>query len=124
MDDSARKRNAHAIAQGLVDLKLGGLADLTPLNTRVDGIICVNVIQFLGEYQAVLSVFLKALKAGGRVAIAYQPRHRGAVRADALKTGQEIEAALSGLAFEAIHLHELALKPVPCICVTASREVE
>lgn len=124
MVDAARRRNANSIAQGLVDVKRGGLTGLTPLNSTVDGMICVNVIQFLGEYPAVLGVFFKALKPGGRIAIAYQPRHRGAVRADALKTAHEIEAALSSVAFKEIRLHELDLKPVPCICVTANKPAE
>ena len=57
------------------------------------------------------------LKEQGTLALTFQPRRRGATRADALRTGERLGQALRAAGFVAVRSEVLEMLPVPAVCV-------
>jgi SAM-dependent methyltransferase len=84
----AARRNAAALAAGVLDLREVELADfVTTDGERFDAVLAVNVNVFwTGPANAELDVMVRALRPGGRVVLAYETpggalpeRHREAI---------------------------------------------
>jgi cyclopropane fatty-acyl-phospholipid synthase-like methyltransferase len=117
MVEQASRRNQEAIQQGLLQVRLGGLDQLSAIGGPFDKILAVNVIQFLPDKEAAVRALRDVTASGGRVAIAHQPRNRRANRGDALRAADELKQLLSSAGYSDIHVEELPLRPAPAICV-------
>jgi len=113
----ARRRNADAVAQGRVELRLGGLEILPSLEGPFDRVCSANVIQFIPDKTAAYRAIRAVMAPGGRIATTYQPRNRNPTRDDALRMAQEIESHMREAGFVDTRTEELPLRPVPVVCV-------
>jgi ubiquinone/menaquinone biosynthesis C-methylase UbiE len=113
----AVRRNRAAIAEGRVDLRLGGLDLLPALGGPFDKVLAVNVVQFWPDLPAALRAIRAVLTPGGRVALAYQPRHAGARPEDAARMAERVRDAMVEAGFAKTCVAELPLKPLPVVCI-------
>jgi len=120
MIQQARRRNQQAVADGTLELRVGGLEQLESFE-RFDKVYWVNVVQFLADKPAAFRLLRSVLRPGGTFATTYIPRHSGATRAAALKSAERIRQQLDHASFTDIRLEELPLKPVPAMCVIGHR---
>ena len=117
----AAARNRHAIKDKRLELWLGSLRELSGSADQYDKIYSVNVVQFLEDLQAVFSVFHHHLKPGGMVATTYMPRGQNPSKAKAWQMADEVTRHMVRTGFTQIRTEELALKPIPAICVLGTR---
>jgi SAM-dependent methyltransferase len=116
MVKQARRRNAKAIAEGRVELRLGGLECLSDLQTRFDKVFAVNVFMFWPDPLAALRALNGVMKPGGTIAMVLQPRNKGATNADALTAGDRMAASLRDAGFEDVRIEIVAMSPVNTAC--------
>jgi SAM-dependent methyltransferase len=107
----AAKRNAEGIRRGRVDLRLGSIENPPAFEAPFDKILAVNAMQFRDRPVARLAELRRLLAAGGRIAIAFQPRGPGATDEAAATTGRTIAAALGDARFSHVRLETLKLRP-------------
>jgi SAM-dependent methyltransferase len=115
----ASKRNADAIRAGRVDLRLGSAEDLPDFGEPFDKAYAVNTMGFWREPVACLRALRSAMRAGGTIAIASQPRGPRATATFADEAPREIEAKLREAGFSGCKVERLDLDPV-VICVLAT----
>ena len=113
----ASKRNAEAIREGRVDLRLGSVSNLPQFDEPFDKIISVNSIQFWDDPVESLKGLWNMLKPGGLIAIALQPRHPGATEEDVQNSGKEIATFLEKAGFSQIRTDTKKMKPLSTVCV-------
>jgi len=111
MVQQAARRNAEAVRRGQVDLRLGSVNDLPDFDAPFDKVLAVNVTPFWDRPVELLENLRRALRMGGRIAIAFQPRGPGATDEAATTTGQQLVAALRDAGFSQMRLETLELKP-------------
>jgi SAM-dependent methyltransferase len=114
----ASRRNAAAIAAGRVDLRLASVDELPAFGVAFDRILAVNTVLFWHRPVRSFAELRRLLRPGGRIAVAHQPRGRGATGATASAKGDEIAADLKGAGFIDVRVRRLDLRP-PVVCVTA-----
>jgi len=119
--EAAAARNRAAIEAGRVELRLATLDHLASCADRFDRIFAVNVVQFWRPPQQAIDRLRSLLAADGRLALTYQPRHRGAVAADAGKMGTRIEEWMRTAGLSAVREHVLPLRPIPAVCIVGGR---
>jgi SAM-dependent methyltransferase len=107
----ARKRNAHGLRRGVVDLRLGSVVELPKFDAPFDKILAVNTIVFWSEPVARLAELRQLLRSGGLIAVAHQPRGRGATDETSAAEGREIAASLDRAGFSRVRLKTMRLKP-------------
>ncbi len=107
----AAKRNAEAVKSGRVDLRLGSVERLPAFEVPFDKVLAVNAPPFLDRPGELLQELRRALRTGGRIAIAYQPRGAGASDEAAAKRGEQIAAELRDAGFIEVRLESLKLRP-------------
>lgn len=117
----ARNRNAAAIRQGRVDLRLGGVQELPAFGEPFDKILAVNSFQFWDAPLDRLKELRGLLNPGGVIAITMQPRWQGATNEDAQKVGKEIVAQLAQAGFSRVSQEIKPLKPASAVCVLGTR---
>ncbi|HEX9181742.1 MAG TPA: methyltransferase domain-containing protein [Burkholderiales bacterium] len=117
----AARRNRTALARGTLHLVHGGLESLPHAGGPFGRVFAINVLQFLSDRRAAMRALAEVTTAGGTVAITYQPRHRNATRADALRGAQELSACMADAGLEWVRTAELPLRPVPAVCVLGRR---
>ena len=117
----ARRRNAEAVGAGRVDLRLGSVQALPDFEGPLDKILAVNSMGFWPEPVARLQELRDRLRPGGTIAIASQPRGRGATRQASVEAARQIEAALHDAGYSSMRTETLALDP-PVVCVIAVTE--
>lgn len=78
----ASRRNRRAVADGRARLERGSVPSLPFGEGSFDAVYSVNCAQFWPGLEAGLEAIGRVLRVGGRAAIAVQPKHRGASRAD------------------------------------------
>src|SRR5215218_1309922 len=100
----AARRNAEGIRSGRIDLRLGSVEQLPAFEAPFDKILAVNALEFSGHALELLAELRKVLGGGGRIAIAFQPRGRGATDEAAGARGQAIVAALRDAGFSRVRL--------------------
>ena len=115
----AKKRNAIAIENGLVELYQGSLENLSPYEKPFTKICSANVVQFWKDPVAEFSKLRSMLATGGAIASTYMPRHKNASNADGLNKANEIIANLEAAGFSNIRVEEKPMKPVSAISVLA-----
>jgi ubiquinone/menaquinone biosynthesis C-methylase UbiE len=120
MVQQAARRNAEAVRQGQVDLRLGSVDELPAFDAPFDKVLAVNVTLFWDRPVELLGNLRRVLRTGGRIALAFQPRGPGATDEAATTTGQELIAALRDAGFSQVRLETLELKPA-VVCALGVR---
>src|SRR5262245_25524193 len=115
----ARRRNADAILAGRVDLRLGSVESLPLFAAPFDKVMAVNTMMFWDSPTSRLAQLRRLLRAGGRIAVAQQPRGPGASDATAATRGEEIAAALAHAGFCNVRTKTLRLSPA-VVCAIAT----
>ncbi len=117
----AIKRNAVAIHEGKVDLRLGSVSNLPSYDEPFDKIFTINSIHFWADPVARLKELHKVLKPSGLIAVALQPRSRGSTCETTVIIGKELALNLENAGFKMIRLEFKPAKPAPIVCVLGSR---
>jgi len=117
----AERRNRKAIASGRMQLWRGDLNRLATLSGEFDKVFSINVVQFLEDRAEAFRTLFRVCSPNGLVASTYQPRHSKASRDDALRMAWKIEDDMGTAGFVDIRCEELALIPVPAVCVLGNR---
>lgn len=112
----ARKRNAAAIRAGRVDLRLGPVCPLPYGDAAFERAFSVNSVQFWPDRGAAFVELWRVLTAGGLLAIAIQPRNRGATDDTTREWGDRLSAHLRAAGFTAIRLEFKPMRPVSAVC--------
>lgn len=113
----ARRRNAAWIADGRVQLVLGGLESLATLPPGFDRVFSANVLQFVPDRNDLWRQLLAILDSGGQVATTYQPRHRGATDDDARRYAARLVAEMQTAGFVDCRIEENPRFGVLAVCV-------
>lgn len=121
MVSQATKRNAAAIKEGRVELKLATAAKLPYPDAHFDRVFAINSAQFWKETTKTMTELGRVLKPGGLVVLAIQPRSKNATEETARQAGVGIAKSLTAAGFGEIHTEMHDMKPVPTICVLAKK---
>lgn len=113
----ATRRNAAALREGRVDLRLGTAENLPAFDALFDKILAVNSLMFWDDPVARLQELRGLLRPGGRIAIAFQPRAPGSTDETAARAGKEIAGHFATAGFTDLRVETLALKPTAVVCV-------
>ncbi len=113
----AQRRNASAMREGRVDLRLRSVSNPPAFGEPFDKIFSINSIQFWENPVEDLKGLRELLRSGGQIAITFQPRHSGATDEDAERMGKEIVSYLTRGGFSQIRLEKRKMKPVSSVCV-------
>lgn len=112
----AARRNADAIEAGRLEIVHGTVDDVVDREVGFDRAFAVNVIQFFESPLDTLRTLRQRMAPGGVVAIALQPRNRGATDEDARIGGERNRALLEEAGFEVVDTATLDLTPaVTCV---------
>lgn len=117
MLEQARARNAPAVWDGRLQLRLGSLGELSHTNELFDKIFSVNVVQFLDDKATAFNALYTRLRPRGILATTYMPRGQNPNRTKALSMADEVKPYMEQARFVRIRIEELLLKPVPAVCV-------
>jgi ubiquinone/menaquinone biosynthesis C-methylase UbiE len=120
---AATRRNASAIAARQVTLSRASVDLLPPsLDGPFDAILTVNSLGFWPEPAERLRELRGRLGPDGRIAVASQPRCRGATARTSREAAREIQALLERAGYAEARTETLDLSP-PVVCVLARRGV-
>jgi ubiquinone/menaquinone biosynthesis C-methylase UbiE len=117
----ASKRNAAAIRDGRVALRLGSASRLPSFDREFDKILTINSIHFWPDPVDCLTRMRGLLRSGGRIAVTLQPRSRGATDAYTRLVGQELIAKLELAGYTGARLMIREMKPVAAACAIATK---
>ncbi len=115
----AASKNREAIGAGHVRLSQGSAADLPYESDSFDVVFAINVAQFWDQPIKVAREIRRVLKPSGRVALAVQPRTKGATDATVHEIGEKLLAALAEAGFTVSRLERKPLGHVPVVCALA-----
>jgi cyclopropane fatty-acyl-phospholipid synthase-like methyltransferase len=121
MVDMAARRLRRSLRTGAVTLIRADVRPLPRFDVSFDKVLAINVAQFLGEdLGTVLALLRTRMTRGGRIALAVQPRERGATAAAAQLEGSRLAAALEAAGFKRTEsTFNASLGKVPAVCVVA-----
>ena len=117
MLDQARARNAEAIREGRLELRLGTLDDLPATGAAFDKICSANVVQFLPDRGSAFRKMYSVLNAKGVAATTYMPRGKNPNRENALTMAEDVRRHMEVAGFTNIRIEELPMNPVPAVSV-------
>lgn len=117
----ATSKNARAIGAGRVTLCQGSASELPYESDFFDTAYSINAAQFWDEPVLATREIRRVLKPGGRVALAVQPRNKGATEATAHETGEKLVEALTAAGFSPVRLERKQLQPVSVVCALATK---
>lgn len=120
MHAQALARNRRPVEGGLMMLRAADLEDLSRMPISFDKALAVNVAQFWPQPRAALRTIHGRMRAGGSLALAYQPRMKGATAAHAAQFAARFSEHLEDAGFSGSRLERLELKPVPAVCLVAT----
>lgn len=113
----ARRRNAAAIAAGLVQLHMAPVEDLpADLGGPFDKLLAVNTVGVWPNPAARLADLAGRMRPGGLVAAVSQPRCPGATAETTIAAGRELAGYLREAGFSDLRSETLDLQP-PVVCV-------
>jgi SAM-dependent methyltransferase len=124
MIQQARRRNAEAFRLGRVDLRLASVSALSSMQERFDKVLSVNSIQFWDSPVERLRELRRLMRPHGTIAVALQPRWKGATDEDAQAAGDELVAQLNAAGFDQVRLEVKHMKPVSVVCAMGRVGVE
>jgi ubiquinone/menaquinone biosynthesis C-methylase UbiE len=111
----AGTRNARAIQDGRVELRLGSASALPYQDTTFDKVFSVNSFQFWPEPLATLAEIRRTMKPNGLIAITIQPRWAmSEVMVD--EVGDQLRQGLSTAGFGSIKIEKKELEPMSAVC--------
>jgi ubiquinone/menaquinone biosynthesis C-methylase UbiE len=113
----ARRRNTSWIADGRVQLVLGGTEALATLPRGFDRVYSANLLQFVPDREALLRSLLSLLVPGGRIGTTYKPRHPGAVDADALRFAETLIGQMRATGYVDCRIEKNPHHGVLTVCV-------
>jgi SAM-dependent methyltransferase len=117
----ASKRNARAVREGRVALRLGSAADPPVFDQPFDKIFTINSIHFWSDPVACLRRLAACLTPGGVIAVTLQPRSRNATDAAATAIGHELVQNLERAGLVHCRLETRAAKPASIVCALGAR---
>ena len=121
MVQQARRRNARAVREGRVELRLGSASQLPAFSEPFDTIFTINSIHFWTEPVESLKALRKMLKPGGMIAVTLQPRSRSATDATAEECGRDVMMHLEKAGFSWVSLEMRSMKPRAVACARGVR---
>jgi len=116
MVQQATRRNAGAMREGRVMLRLGSAADVPNFDQPFDKIYTINSIHFWEEPVECLKKLRALLKPGGLIAVTLQPRSQSATEASTRAIGDEVAEKLELAGFSQVRVEIKSLKPLPAAC--------
>jgi ubiquinone/menaquinone biosynthesis C-methylase UbiE len=117
----AVRRNARAIDDGRVALRLASAAQLPQFDGPFDKIFSINSIHFWENPVESLRGLRELLKPSGLIAVTLQPRSRTATDETTRIIGEELVGKLERAGFSRCRLELHAIKPVVVACALGSR---
>jgi ubiquinone/menaquinone biosynthesis C-methylase UbiE len=117
----ATSKNAAMIAAGRVRVLQSSASRLPFESNSFDVAFSINVAQFWNNPAEVALEIRRVLKPDGCVALAVQPRNKGANETDADATGEKLMQALAAAGFTLPRLERKPLRPVSVVCAIASK---
>jgi len=117
----ATSKNAAMIAAGRVRLMQSTASHLPFESNSFDVVFSINVAQFWNNPAEVALEIRRVLKPGGCVALAVQPRNKGANETDADATGEKLMLALAAAGFSLPRLERKPMRPVSVVCAIANK---
>ena len=117
----ARRRNHDAIAAGRIELRLGRSQDLPWPDASFDKAFAINAGRFWDDGGRSLAELRRVLRPGGLLAVAAQPRGRGASEARATETAELLEARVRHAGFVAVRLESKRMRPASTHCALGHR---
>jgi ubiquinone/menaquinone biosynthesis C-methylase UbiE len=121
MVKQASRRNAGAIRDGRVQVQLGSANKLPFPEAHFDKIFAINSAQFWKDSVGTLTEVGRVLKPGGAIALAIQPRNKGATEDHAYQAGRGLADAMKKAGFSDIHAEARQMKPVSTVCVLGKK---
>jgi SAM-dependent methyltransferase/peptidoglycan/xylan/chitin deacetylase (PgdA/CDA1 family) len=112
----ATKRNARAVRDGKVDLRLGSAGQLPAFEQPFDKIFSINSIHFWEDPIGSLRRMRQMLRPGGVLAITMQPRSRNATSDASRVIGEELVAKLERAGFSQCRLELRRIDPTVVAC--------
>jgi len=116
MVKQAARRNARAIREGRVEVQLGSAARLPYPEAHFDKVFAIDSAQFWKDSVGTLTEVGRVLKPGGRIALAVQPRNKGATEDHAHQAGRGLADAMKKAGFSEVYCESRAMKPVSTVC--------
>jgi SAM-dependent methyltransferase len=107
----ATARNRAAIDQGRVELRVASVDDVPDFGTSFDVVLAVNSLMFWSKPTDALASLRGHLREGGRIAVAHQPRGRGAVQQQSERVAAELVGQLERAGYQDVMSKTLALRP-------------
>jgi ubiquinone/menaquinone biosynthesis C-methylase UbiE len=116
----ASRRNAAAIRDGRVELRRAAMPALPFEDRAFDKAFSINSFQFWPEKIRSILDLRRVVRPGGLVAIAVQPRNKGATDATSNEAGEEIAQAMRSAGFASVKLLLKPMMPVATACAIAT----
>ena len=117
MVQQARRRNRRVIRAGRMEALQGTIAEPLPFaDSEFTKAFAINSFQFWPDAVMGVRELRRVLRPGGLLAIAVQPRWKGATDSDARRVGEEVRALLQDEGFAGTHVEVQVMKPVAVTC--------
>lgn len=116
MVSHAARRNARAVRDGRVALRLGSVAQLPSFDEPFDKVFTINSIHFWDDPVARLRALRDLMKPSGLIAVTIQPRSRNANDEITAQIGHEVVANLERAGFSDCRLEIKQSMPVSIAC--------
>jgi ubiquinone/menaquinone biosynthesis C-methylase UbiE len=117
MFEQASQRNRDFIQTGRVSLMVGSASRLPRFDRKLDKVLDINTFQFWDDPLTALKGVREQLQPCGIVAIAHQPRNKGATDDDTIKAGERISQRLVASGFQEVRVELRRMNPVSAVCV-------
>jgi ubiquinone/menaquinone biosynthesis C-methylase UbiE len=115
----AANRNARAIQDGRVELRLGSVSALPYQEVTFDKVFSVNSFHFWPEPLTDLAEIRRTMKRNGLIAITIQPRWATTEKM-VDEVGDQLAEWLSKSGFRSIRLEKKELEPMSAVCALGS----
>lgn len=116
----AGRRNADLVGKGRIELHEGDVESLLGGGQMFDKAFAVNVAMFWPDPVSTLATIRTLLRPGGRLALTFQPRMKGATSLKALAGADRMAQQARDAGFENVGVEVLRMKPVDAVCVLAT----
>lgn len=119
MLEQASRKNRERVKQSRVKLMVASASRLPRFDRLLDKVLDINSFQFWDDQLAALTSIRQQLRPGSVIAIAHQPRNKGAIENDTIKAGERIAGRLAACGFQEPRVELRQMKPVSAVCVIA-----